>query len=79
MVKISPEKAEALVNKKIANIYLVSKVKVIFKEINTDSPYFHKELYSYHFESPVLEVYEDAALTQKISEISLENLTYKEE
>ena len=79
LFKISPEKAEALVKKKIPNIYLVSKVKVVFKEIITASPYFHLGSYSYHYESPVLEIYEDAALTQKISEISLENLTYKEE
>jgi len=77
MLKISPEKAEALVNKKLSDLYMVSKVKIVYKEINASSPYFHTALYTYHFESPLFEIYEDAALTQKVGEISLENLTYK--
>ena len=40
LFSISPEKAEALVNKKLANLYLVSKVKVVFKEIDESNPTF---------------------------------------
>ena len=75
---ISPEKAESLVNKKLANIYLVTKVKIVFKEIDNSNPPFPTVFYTYHYESPIIEAYEDVALTQKIGEISLKNLTYKE-
>lgn len=79
LFSISPEKAEALVNKNLASIYLVSKVKVVFKEIDETNPTFPTVSYTYHFESPLLEIYEDAGLTHKTGEISLDNLTYKEE
>ena len=36
-------------------------------------PYF-----SYHHESPILEIYEDEALTKRIGELSLEKLTPKQ-
>jgi len=77
LLKISPEKAEVLVNKKLSDLYMVSKVKIVYKERNTSSPSFHTVLYTYHFENPIFEIYEDAALTQKIGEISLENPIYK--
>jgi hypothetical protein len=77
LLSISPEKAEALVNKKLSNLYMVSKVKIVFKKIDISSPTYHTAQYTYHFESPILELFEDAALTQKVGEISLENLTYK--
>jgi len=79
LFKISPEKAEVLANTKLESLYLVSKVKVVYKEINTSSPTYPTVSYTYHFESPVLEIYEDAALNKKISEVLLENLIYKEE
>ncbi len=77
LLKISPEKAEVLVNKNLSDLYMVSKVKIVYNERNTSSPSYHTVSYTYHFESPILEIYEDAALGQKVGEISLEDLIYK--
>lgn len=66
-------------HKKIANLYLVSKVKVVFKKIDETNPTFPSLSYNYHFESPLLEVYEDAGLTQKTGEILMDNLSFKED
>lgn len=73
--KLSPEKAEELNLKKITNLFLVSKIKIIYKEIvvskynNSSQPSFE-----HHFESPIVEIYEDIGLTQKLGEISLDKI-----
>ena len=78
LFKISPEKAEALVNKKPDKLYMVSKLKVVFKGKSNSNSHSFQPGFIYHFDSPIIEIFEDAALEEKIGEISLENLIFKE-
>ncbi|MEL6918253.1 MAG: hypothetical protein AAFO99_11050 [Bacteroidota bacterium] len=73
---ISTEKAEALIKRNIRSLYLVKKVTVVMKEGLTIAGRFPHP-YAYHHDSPILEMYEDAALTKKTGSISLDNITLK--
>ncbi|MBR9854649.1 MAG: hypothetical protein GYB37_08740 [Algicola sp.] len=77
LFKISPEKAEALINDKTVLLQLSVKVKSVFKEFQTSNPFVYGAHYTYHFLEPVMELYSDAQLTRKIGEIDLRNLIYK--
>jgi hypothetical protein len=88
LFKISPEDAEKLQpkrqksipgkhDKKIANkIFFATKVKVTLKEFSASKNIARPEIpyLEHHFLSPIITLYKDAALTEKVGEISLENL-----
>lgn len=74
---LSPEKAEKLQLNHIKNLYLVKKVKISYKEVV--SGYKTGLTLTYHHESPVMEIYEDKALTKKIGTLSLDNLIIKKQ
>jgi len=80
LLPIPPEKAEKLQQNNIKSLYLVKKIKLKYKKTNivgnNISQYFN---FSYHHESPVLEIYEDMALTKKIGTLSLDNLIIKKQ
>ena len=78
LFKMSPDKAEALINDKSVMLQLSMKVRSVFKDFDTGSPFAYGAYYSYHFLDPILELYSDAQLTRKIGEINLKNLGYKE-
>ncbi|WP_339918422.1 hypothetical protein [Yeosuana marina] len=74
---MSPEKAEKLQLNKVRGLYLVKKVKLTYKEVV--SGYSTLLTLTYHYESPILEIYEDMALTKKIGTLSLEELILKKQ
>lgn len=78
LFKMSPEKAEALINDKTVLLQLTSKIRTVFKGFDTANPFIYSANYTYHLLDPVLEIYADAALTKKIGEINMEQLVYKE-
>ncbi len=74
---MSPEKAEKLQLNKVRSLFLVKKIKLTYKEIV--SGYRTRLTLTYHHESPVLEIYEDKALTKKLGTLSLNKLIIKEQ
>ncbi|MEE9364372.1 MAG: hypothetical protein V3U92_17355 [Cellulophaga sp.] len=77
LLKMDAKTAEALLNKKKQTFYSALKVKIIFKklsEINATSPQIE---FTYHLLSPIIEIFEDIALTKKIGEINLEKVAYQ--
>jgi hypothetical protein len=72
---ISLEKAEKFQLNNIRNLYLVKKIKMTYKEVVSGYKTLLK--LTYHHESPLLEIYEDMALTKKIGTLSLDNLILK--
>lgn len=78
LFKISPEKAEALINDKSVLLQLTMKVKSVFKDFDTANPFVYSPNFTYHFLDPALELYTDAQLTRKLGEIRLDQLIYKE-
>ena len=78
LFKISPDKAEALINDKNVLLQLTMKVRSVFKDFDTGNPFVYGANYTYHFLDPILELYSDAQLTRKIGEINLGNLVYKD-
>jgi len=78
LFKMSPDKAEALINDKSVMLQLTMKVRSVFKDFDTGSPFAYGAYYTYHFLDPILELYSDAQLTRKIGEINMESLVVKE-
>jgi hypothetical protein len=78
LFKISPEKAEALINDKSVLLQLTMKVKSVFKDFDTANPFVYSPNFTYHFLDPVMELYTNAQLTRKLGEIRLDQLIYKE-
>ncbi|MEM9000534.1 MAG: hypothetical protein AAGB24_09745 [Bacteroidota bacterium] len=76
LLHISPEKAEALVNRKPKHIYAAIKVKIVFKGLEEQSS-IPQTIYSYHLADPIITFYEDIELTKKLGEISLKNPVYQ--
>lgn len=74
-LSMSPEKAEKFQLNNIRNFYLVKKIKMTYKE--TKNKYNSTLKLVYHHESPLIEIYEDMALTKKIGTLSLDNLILK--
>ena len=78
---VSPEKAEELEKRKIKKIFIVQKIKLqlLKKEAVVLRRYNKKQklLFQYNIESPLIELYEDDALTKKLGEISLESGLFK--
>ena len=74
---MSPEKAEKLQLSNVRNLYLVKKIKLTYKEVVPG--YTTRLAFAYHHESPAMEIYEDAALTIKIGNLSLDNLIIKKQ
>ena len=70
---MSPEKAKALKFQKGSPIFLVYKVKITASEDDKRN----KLKLSYTLENRVIEVYKDKMLTEKIGEISVDNLITK--
>ncbi|RDY60207.1 hypothetical protein DX873_12845 [Flagellimonas nanhaiensis] len=79
LFKVSPEKAEALLNNKTKNLQMVSKVQTVFQGFEEANPTLYSPKYTYHFLDSEIELYEDLQLTKRIGEINLERLTYKEQ
>ncbi len=79
LLKMTPETAEALTNKKPEVVYSATKVKIVFKKFNDSQVSSPNVEFTYHLLNPVIEFFEDIELTKKIGEISLEDITYKEE
>lgn len=77
LFKISPEKAEVLLNNQDKKIQLVSKVNVVFKGLSEANRQLYIPTFEYHFVDPTVEIYEDVQLTKKIGELNLKNLIYK--
>lgn len=78
LFKISPEKAEVLINNRENKIQLVSKVTVVFKGLDENNRALFIPTFKYHFEDPTVEIYKDVELTKKIGELNLKELIYKE-
>ena len=74
---ISPEKAEKYQLNNVRNLYLVRKIKLTYKEVNSGYNTMLKLVYNH--ESPTLEIYEDLALNKKIGTLSLDNLILKKQ
>ena len=74
---MSPENAEKFQLNNMRNLYLVKKIKLTYKEIN--SGFRTRLTLNYHHESPQMEIYEDIALTKKIGTLSLDNLILKKQ
>jgi hypothetical protein len=77
LFKIDESTAERLVSNKIRHLYAVTKVKLAYDSVGIrNEGTRHREdfvLYNFNYESPVAELYEDAALLKKVGEISYEN------
>lgn len=78
LFKMSPEKAEALLNNKTKNLQMVTKVQTVFQGFEEANPTLYSAKYTYHFLDPAVELFEDVQLLKKIGEIKLDNLVYKE-
>ena len=78
LFKIDPEKAEALLNNKSKNPQMVTKVQTVFEGFEEANPTLYSSKYTYHFLDAEIELFEDVQLTQKIGEIRLDNLVFKE-
>lgn len=78
LFKITPDKAEALINDKSVLLQLTMKVRSVFKDFDTGNPFVYGANYTYHFLDPILELYSDAQLTRKVGEINMGNLVYKD-
>ncbi len=72
---MSPEKAEKFQLNNIKSLYLVKKIKLTYKEVV--SGYSTRLTLTYHHESPILDIYEDMALTKKIGTLSFDKLIIK--
>ena len=77
LLKMDAETAEALTNKKIEVLYSAIKVKITFKKLNEVNVTSPQSEFTYHLLSPIIEIFEDIALTKKIGEINLEKAVYK--
>ena len=75
---VSPENAEKFQLNNIRNLYLVKKIRITYKKEVKDKHTSTLKL-TYHHESPLLEIYEDVALTKKIGTLSLDNLILKKQ
>ena len=84
LFKISPEDAEKLNPKQESNVrkvitattlFMVAKIKVTLNEFSENKNMGRPEVpnFEHHFTSPIITLYKDAALTEKVGEISLEN------
>jgi len=78
LFKMSPDKAESLINDKTVLLQMTMKVRSVFKGFDTANPFVYSANYTYHFLDPILELFSDAQLTKKIGEIDLNKLVYKE-
>lgn len=81
LFKISPDKAEKMAsNRSGLKGYAVYKIKVMPNGINQKSGYGKKSSsvdWTFHLTNPVVELYSDLALKNKIGEISFEDVIYK--
>jgi hypothetical protein len=57
-------------------IYSAIKVRIVYKELNTENITFPSPTFTYQFEDPIIEFFKDIELTKKIGEISLINPIY---
>jgi len=78
LFKISPEKAEILINNKEKKIQLVSKVTIVFKGLSESNRQLFVPTFKYHFVEPTVEIYEDVQLSKKIGSLDMRQLSYKE-
>ena len=83
LFKISPEEAEKLQQPtKFTRgtsspnpLYATAKVKVTLRAFTEDKSNKTPEIpeFEHHFESPIITLYKDSALTEKVAELSMEN------
>ncbi|MEM8509294.1 MAG: hypothetical protein AAF717_15795 [Bacteroidota bacterium] len=78
LFKIDAEQAEKLVNDRYRDLQIVAKVKVVFEGLEDANRFRFYPSYSYHFEDPIIEIFEDIQLTQKLGSIDMRQLLYKE-
>ncbi|UJH68554.1 hypothetical protein [Allomuricauda sp. SCSIO 65647] len=78
LFKIASDRAEKLVTDRYRNLQMVSKVKVVFEGIDEANKFLFFPTFSYHFEDPIIEVFEDVQLTQNIGSLDMRQLIYKE-
>jgi hypothetical protein len=63
-------------NKPSKVIYSVIKIRITYREISQGNILHAKPIFTFNFEDPNFEFYQNMALTKKIGEISLENPIY---
>lgn len=73
LYEMSPEKAEEF-SEKIKNLYLVFKIEITIKGMEANYEYVDAD---YAFKSPIIALYTDDSLTEKVGEISMETMTTK--
>lgn len=87
LLPMTAENAEDFLNTRVVSfsnkssseyIYSAIKVRIVFKELNTDNVTFASPNFTYQFEDPIIEFFKNIELTEKIGEISLLNPTYSE-
>lgn len=57
-------------------IYSAIKVRIVYKALNTANITIPSPTFTYQFEDPIIEFYQDIELTKKIGELSLKNPVY---
>ncbi len=77
LLKMDASDAEALVNRKPKSIYAAIKVTIVLKGVEEPQVSIPYIKYTFHLADPLIEFYEDVALTQKFGQISLENPIYQ--
>lgn len=77
LLPMNASDAEALSTSGRGRVFVVAKIRTFLQKVEFagTNPIFS---FGYHYKSPVLEVYRDEALTQKIGDISLERPILKE-
>ncbi|PRX53942.1 hypothetical protein [Flagellimonas meridianipacifica] len=78
LFKIEPDKAEKLINDRYKDLQIVSKVKIVFEGLEEANRFSFTPTYSYHFQDPIVEIFEDIQLTQKLGSLDMRQLVYKE-
>ena len=78
LFKIDAVNAERIVNDRYRDLQMVAKVKVVSEGVSEANPFSFNLTYSYHFEEPIIEIFEDLQLTKKIGSLDMRQLIYKE-
>ncbi|MEM9076366.1 MAG: hypothetical protein AAGC43_04965 [Bacteroidota bacterium] len=78
LFKIDAGIAERIVNNRYRDLQIVAKVRVVSEGVSEANPFSFNLTYSYHFEDPIVEIFEDAQLTQKLGSLDMRQLIYKE-
>jgi len=80
LLKVNAETAEKKLSEwNTKELFFVSKTKIVFKEFYINGLFFDRPSYTYHYTNPIIEVYTNEGLNDKVGQINLNELKFKAE